>query len=141
MRALLLVVFGLATSAHAQAWQPLPEALARSTAQSAPALVYVQAAWCGPCRRLEADTFAHPAVRLRLDRFALAQLAIDDRDRRHRVGPYRLTEADWADRLGAEGTPTLVLLAPDGAVLARHTGYLPPEGLLPILDAALAATP
>jgi thioredoxin-related protein len=65
-------------------------------------------------------------------------LTIDDHDRTHRVGPYRLSEADWSTRLGAEATPTLILLAPDGGVLARYTGFLPADGLLPILDAALS---
>ncbi|MEO0559010.1 MAG: thioredoxin family protein [Bacteroidota bacterium] len=120
-------------------WRPLPEALALAQASDVPTLIYVQAAWCGPCRRLERDTFADTNVQARLARFALAQLTFDDRDRQHRIGPYRRSEAEWARRFGASATPTLVLLSPDGSVLGRHTGFLPPEGLLPILDAALAA--
>lgn len=120
-------------------WLSLPEALAVSQTEGRPALVYVHAAWCVPCQRLERETFPEAAVANRLGRFALATLVIDDHDREHRVGPYRLSEADWAARLGAEGTPTLVLLAPDGAVLARQRGFLTPDLLLPILDAALAA--
>ncbi|WP_432280799.1 thioredoxin family protein [Rubrivirga litoralis] len=109
-------------------------------AESRPALVYVQAAWCGPCRRLERETFADPAVQDRLRRFARARLTVDDRDRAHRVGPWRLSEAEWAAHYGAEAAPTLVLLAPDGTVLGRQSGSLSPSGLLPILDAVLAAT-
>ena len=120
------------------AWATFPEALAQAQAEARPVLVYVQAAWCGPCRRLERDTFSDPAVRTRLDRFALARLTFDDRDRRQRVGPHRLSEAEWAARLGADATPCLVFLSPQGAVLGRHTGFLPPAGLTPILDAALA---
>ena len=121
-------------------WLALPEALAQAGAEGRPVLVYVQAAWCGPCRRLERETFADSAIAARLDRYALARLTLDDRDRHHRVGDYRLSEAEWAVRLGAAATPSLILLAPDGAVLGRHTGFLPPDGLLPILDAALAET-
>ncbi|WP_412070518.1 thioredoxin family protein [Rubrivirga sp. IMCC43871] len=136
---LALLTLPLAAAPDAQAWRPLPEALALAEASQVPTLVYVQAAWCGPCRRLERTTFAAPAVAARLAQFALAELTIDDHDRHHRVGPYRLSEAAWAARLGADATPTLVVLAPDGAVLGRHTGFLPPEGLLPLLDAALGA--
>lgn len=133
----------LAGSARAQdpGWQTLPEALANAQADGRPTLVYVRAAWCGPCRRLERETFPEAAVAERLGRFALARLTIDDHDREHRVGPYRLSEAGWAARLGAEATPTLVLLAPDGAVLGRHQGFLSPTLLLPLLDAALDAQP
>lgn len=121
--------------AQAPAWEPLAVALAAGR----PTLVYVQAPWCGPCRRLERETFADAAVDARLDRFALARLTIDDHDRTHRVGPYRLTEAAWAARLGAAATPTLVLLGPDGAVLGRVAGFVPPDVLLSILDAAQAS--
>lgn len=143
---LSLIVLALPHRAGVQAqrvpdWHTLPEALAHARDEGRPALVYVQAAWCGPCRRLERETLADPAIAGRLGRFALARLGFDDRDRHQRVGPYRLSEAEWARRLGAETTPTLVLLAPDGSVLGRHTGFLPPAGLLPILDAALAAVP
>ena len=135
MPAALLVVL----TAPAPDWRPLPDALAAGRASGRPVLVYVQAVWCGPCRLLERDTFADPAVAAWLDRFALARLTVDDRDRGHRVDGRRLSEAGWAAHLGADATPTLVWLSPDGAVLGRHTGYLPPEGLLPVLDAALAA--
>ncbi|MEM1117011.1 MAG: thioredoxin family protein [Bacteroidota bacterium] len=128
-----------ASAAQGPAWGTLPEALALARAEGRPALVYVHAPWCGPCRRLERETF--PAVASRLGAFARAELTIDDRDRTHRVGPYRLSEAEWAARLGAETTPTLVLLDADGAVLGRHTGFLPPDGLRAVLDAALAAAP
>lgn len=134
----VLVLVGAAAAQPAQAWRTLPEALALAQADARPALVYVQAAWCGPCRRLERETFTDPTVSAALNRFALARLTVDDRDRVQVVGPYRLSEAEWAARLGADATPTLVLLAPDGAVLGRHTGFLPPSGLLPLLAAALA---
>ena len=121
-------------------WDTLPDALEAASAEDRPALVYVQAAWCGPCRRLERETFADPAVQARLAQFARARLTVDDRDRRHRVAGWRLSEAEWAAHYGADATPTLVLLASDGSVLGRQAGFLPPDGLLPILDAALAAT-
>lgn len=142
---LFLLVALLAPSALAQAtgvspsWEPLPDALAQAQRAGQPILVYVRAAWCAPCYRLERETFADPRVAQRLGHFARARLTLDDHDRHHRVGPYRLSEAEWSARFGAESTPTLVLLAPDGSVLARRVGFLEPAHLLPILDAALAA--
>ncbi len=121
-------------------WQSLPEALAEAAASQRPALVYVHAAWCAPCRQLERETFADPAVAERLGRFARAKLVFDDHDRTHRLGGHRLSEAAWAAHLGAETTPTLIVLAPDGSILVRQAGFLPPAGLLTILDAALVTT-
>ena len=141
----MIFLLGSALPALGQAppvpeWQSLPEALAEAAASKRPALVYVRAAWCAPCRQLERETFADPAVAARLSRFARAKLVFDDYDRTHRLGDYRLSEAAWAAHLGAEATPALILLAPDGSILARQTGFLPPTGLLKILDAALTTT-
>jgi len=121
-------------------WKTLPKALGEAQTEQQPTLVYVHAAWCGPCRQLERETFTDARVLERLAQFSKAELTFDDRDTKHRVGPYRLSEADWAKRLGASSTPTLVVLSPDGGVLGRHTGFLPPDGVLPILDAALTAS-
>lgn len=119
-------------------WLNFEQALTEARETGRPVLVYVRAPWCGPCRRLEHETFTDPAIRLLLEGFVLARLTIDDHDRMHRAGPYRLSEAGWAARLGAESTPTLVFLSSEGAHLGRSLGFLPPEGLLPILGAVLA---
>lgn len=122
-------------------WLRLDAAFVRSAEKGIPTLVYVQAAWCGPCRRMERTTFADPAIAARLNGFALARLSLDAYDDFVAVGDYRLSEAGWAARLGADATPTLILLSPDGAILGRQTGFLPADGLAPILDAALLTRP
>ncbi len=114
-------------------WQPFGASMTGGHAQ--PVLVYIQASWCGACRRLERETFADAQVRNQLRRWTLSALTIDDFDRLHRVGPYQLSEAAWATRLGIDTTPSFVLLRPDGSILARHTGFLPPDGLLTLLAA------
>jgi len=121
-------------------WSTLPNALQQASTESRPSLIYVHAAWCAPCRQLERETFVDTRIQERLSHFAKAELIIDEHDEKHRVGPYRLSEAGWAKRFGADLTPTLIFLDANGAVLARKTGFLDPEGLLPILDAALVAT-
>jgi thioredoxin-related protein len=140
-----LLLFGLlALPAAAQErplnWSGLGDAFRQAELRGVSTLVYVDAAWCGPCRRLETETLEVDAIRVRLGRFARARIAIDAHDTYHTVGGYRLSEADWAARLGAATTPTLVLLGPDGALLGRHIGFVPPQALAPILDAALSAT-
>lgn len=127
-------------SDDAIAWDTLPVALKQASTAGQPTIVYVHAVWCAPCRRLEQETFTDTRIRERLSHFAKAELTFDEHDEKHRVGPYRLSEAAWAKRLGADLTPTLIFLDANGAVLARKTGFLDAEGLIPILDAALVAT-
>jgi thioredoxin-related protein len=141
-RLLLLFVLCLPVQLRAQpdGWQPLGQAFERAAQSGTPILVYVDASWCGPCVRMERETFADPSIAARLDGFARARLGLNAYDAPVRVGGYRMSEADWAARLGATSTPTLILLSSDGAVLARHTGFLPPDGLAPLLDAVLIST-
>ncbi len=112
------------------AWHALPDALARAASSGWPVLVFVHAPWCGPCLRMERSTFADPAVRGLLARFERARLDFDDRETRLHVGDRRLSPFELARRLGAEATPALVVLAPDGTPLGHVAGYVEPEALL-----------
>ncbi len=114
----------------------LGDSFARAARTNQPMMVYIGAPWCGACLRMESTTFENTAVQSRLAGFVLAYIEMHETDRKHRIGPYHMTEAKWAERLGAETTPTLVFLDSDGAVMGRQVGYLPAEGLLPVLDAS-----
>lgn len=144
-RVLTFILFATAATAQTERppdlpWTTLPGALADAASTDRPIVVYAHADWCAPCHRLEKTTFATDAVRDRLAHFALARLDLDDRDSKQQVGAYRLSPAEWAEQLGVEAPPSLVLLSPDGAVLGRVVGFLEPDALLPILDAALTDT-
>ncbi|GAB5519902.1 MAG: thioredoxin family protein [Rhodothermales bacterium] len=137
---LLVILQSIALPPKTLEWATLPEAIASAQAAQQPTIVYVEAAWCSPCRQLERETFADARVHERLAHFSTAKLTFDDHDTKHRIGPYRLSEAGWAKRFGAARTPTLIILDAAGAVLAQKTGFLSAEHLMPILDAALVAT-
>ncbi|MEO0367495.1 MAG: thioredoxin family protein, partial [Pseudomonadota bacterium] len=58
--AMLLLLLGLSLSFQGVPdieWATLPEALSEAQTAQQPTLVYVRAAWCGPCRQLERETF------------------------------------------------------------------------------------
>lgn len=120
-------------------WLQFQEGVARAQKADKPIFLMVGAPWCGPCARLKSETYPDPLVARAMRAFVPVELTIDDWDRKQRIGPYRLTEAAWSERLGAAETPTLLVLTSDLQVLGRHTGFLPPEGLLPILNAAARA--
>ncbi|MEZ4700934.1 MAG: thioredoxin fold domain-containing protein [Rhodothermales bacterium] len=108
-------------------WRSLGAAFEESAQTNKPILVYIRAPWCGPCARMERDVF--PAVSPALALFTPAALRIDDGAARHRIGGELLSEQAWANRLGAEATPTLVFLAPDGAVITRTSGFVDADSL------------
>lgn len=123
----LLVGVGLARGQEPAplAWLRLDHALEQAKSQNRPILVYVQAAWCGPCRRMEQDVF--PAMHPLLERLIRTRIDYDDHERLLHVGQQALSPFDWARHFGVDATPGFVLLAPDGMLIAQSTGYLDPK--------------
>lgn len=127
LSALLMLLVAPGSDVWAQPiWARLDEALAKAAGEAMPVLVYVHAPGCGPCLKMERDVF--PRVTPLLGRFARAGLDLDDRESRITVGEVTLSPAEWALRLGAEATPSFVLLAPGGSVITRVTGYTEERG-------------
>lgn len=132
LNALLMLLVVPGGDAWAQpTWARLDEALAEAAGRSKPVLVYVHAPGGGPCLKMERDVF--PKVAPLLGRFARAGLDLDDRESRVIVGDMTLSPAEWALRLGAEATPSFVLLAPDGSVITRVMGYTEERGFALLL--------
>jgi uncharacterized protein YyaL (SSP411 family) len=133
MRYLLLTALSLATApAFAQTaagtWtSSLPAALAQAKATQKPVLaVFSGSDWCKPCMMLKQEVFDQPEfASFAKDKFALARFDFP-RNKKNRLDPAqtKLNEAAAA-RLNQEGAfPAVVLLSPEGNVLAR-TGYRP----------------
>ncbi len=81
-----------------------------------------RADWCGPCVRMEHETFTDPAVRERLERdVELVSVDVDE-------------HPDAATAFGVEAIPHLVVVAPDGTLRARTTGFRDAAAFLALLD-------
>ncbi|MBX9582804.1 MAG: DUF255 domain-containing protein [Gemmataceae bacterium] len=84
---------------------------------------------CVWCRKLDATTFRQPAVaELLNDRFV--PVKVDGQK-----------DAWLSQKAGVEAFPTLVLLSPEGKILARHDGYADVGKLLPLLRQVLPTKP
>lgn len=98
-----------------------PKAFERAQAEGKPVLLSISASWCHGCAVMDTVSYG--------DRRVAALIAADlvpvrvDADRR----------PDINDRYNLDGWPTTVLLTPSGEMLTGTT-YLPPDGLLGMLD-------
>ena len=97
--------------------------LERARATDRPAFVYFDARWCSWCQQYKRDTLDQPRVRTALAR-DFVRVAVDFDAR-----------PDLMRRFGGLGLPFTLVLSPDGAVLSRFVGVMPPQDLEDMLGA------
>ena len=115
---ILILLFASQAQAEGIAWQatPFDDALAEAAADGKMVLVDVYATWCGPCMRLDAETFPSEVVgRATSDLIALKI------DAEAGEGP------SVVERYHVVGYPTVLLLAPDGTEIDRIFGFMPAD--------------
>ncbi len=134
MRILLLAGLALAAApaiaqtAPAPTWQTsLPAALAEAKATQRPVLaVFSGSDWCKPCMQLKQEVFDQPEfMGFAKDKFVLARFDFPRNKKNQLDKAQTKLNEQAAEQLNKEGAfPAVVLLSPEGKVLAR-TGYRP----------------
>lgn len=89
-----------------------------------PLVVDFGAEWCGWCKKLEQETFPAAEVQALKDKFVWARIDTD-------------ATPEPAKQFEVEGLPTIVVLSPEGKLLARQEGFLPAAEMVVFLKGAL----
>ncbi|MEM9294618.1 MAG: thioredoxin family protein [Planctomycetota bacterium] len=130
LRALALILIGClgAAQAHAQpapppyiAFRDVEDTLALAAEQAKPVVLYFTADWCGPCRRMQAEAFADPAVVRASKRFVWTKIDIDKNQ-------------PLAARFAVRGVPSFIFLDQHGRFLDQATGYRTRGDFLELLN-------
>jgi thioredoxin:protein disulfide reductase len=113
-----------------------PEALAAVRSSGRPLLVDFGAAWCLPCRELEAKVFGEPEVaRLMSERFTLLRIDWDRESEDPSIAPAR-------ERYQAVNLPAVRVVSRDGDILARlDSADITPVAFIKLLARAVHCAP
>ena len=106
-------------SFHQGTWD---EALQMASEEGKPIFLDISASWCGPCKRLKANTFTDPEVE-KLFNTGFINVLVDGEKGEgiHLVRKYRI-----------RGYPSLIFVDSDGKLIAQTAGYHTPEQLIEI---------
>lgn len=111
-------------------------AATHNAAQSGkPIFLYLGRHGCGYCDKTNQESFSKREVHAQLsEAFELAYVDTEGSARLTLASGERMTEAKFAERLNAVGTPVFFALQPDGAEIARLYGYQSAARLLAFKD-------
>jgi thiol-disulfide isomerase/thioredoxin len=112
--------------------------LGQQKAGGKPTLYEFTAAWCPPCRRLEAEGFNDPQIASLInDAYVLSRVV----DRKREDGQNQAAIDELEGRYSINAFPTLVVATSDGRPIARLNGYPGRTSLLRFLQESSRKTP
>lgn len=115
-----------------ETWNPLSQ----KQDATRPQLIYFTADWCPPCKALKAEVLSKPEVTTQLQQ--KADLIVADLTAQ---SPEQLRIVEQrANQYGVQAIPTILIVDPRGAVIARHTGYAPRDEFLNWFNDSLTRT-
>lgn len=132
----ILIIFFSTTHSDAQGgvyWTELAHAQKSSADNSKIVLVFVEAEWCGFCKRMKRDVFPTPKISDLMGN-EYYNVLIDLESKKEIIfNGERMTERDFARSMEVMQTPTIIFLNSRGEVLGRQPGYLDQDDLYKLL--------
>lgn len=91
-------------------------------------LVYVNARWCGYCKKMENEVFSLDSIQeLTEEHFYPVWLDLDVEDEFLTFADSKMSHRQFAQKLGAYSTPTFIFFEANENIIAGQPGFLPED--------------
>lgn len=117
---------GSARAADIKWHSSLSTAQAEAKKTKRPLLVYFSTSWCGPCKEMKRTTFKDAKVVAESRKWTMVQIDAEK-------------QASIADKYKVDGYPTMIILKPSGAAVARAESGMSASGFLNWMKSKYAA--
>jgi len=115
-------------------WLKLEKAQSAATNDGKTIMVFVEAEWCGICRRMENEIFPQVAIQTLIrEKYHPVTIDLDSREKVIYNG-QEMTEREFARKMNVSATPTIIFINPQGEVLAHQIGFNPADRFESLLN-------
>jgi thioredoxin-related protein len=109
-------------------WKSFNEAQTQAKEDQKKVLIYVNARWCGYCKKMEKEVFSQESVQeLTSKYFHPVWIDVDEEDSYLTFQNQKMSHSQFADALQAYSTPTFVFFDENGPPIAAQPGFLPED--------------
>lgn len=105
-------------------WLPIEEAQKKSAEDGKPVFVFVEAEWCGICKRMIQHVFPDQRVSENLgENYYSVKIDLDSKNNIYFNG-NKMSEREFAKKMSVTGTPTTLFFDSAGEELGRQVGFV-----------------
>ena len=124
---LFILLIGIlpATAQSDIKWKSLSEAQELAKENGKKVMLFVDAEWCGYCKKMYEEVFPEQTVQDSLHKYFYPVKVDIESDRKIVFNGNSLTEQQLARRFRASSTPTFIFLDQEGNTIGRQPGFLP----------------
>ncbi len=131
----LMTAWLLPLSAADKDWVGFDEGLKLAQEQNKQVLIDFYTDWCHWCKVMDEKTFSDKSVAGKLeDKFITVRLNAESKTETATYLGNTYTNVQLTQAFGVTGFPTLAFLEPDGGMITKIPGYVPPDKFLNVLE-------
>lgn len=108
-------------------WKTMVEAQQLAAEDNKLIFIFVEAEWCGLCKQMKKNVFPDNNInKLLSDKFHLVSIDLDSK-REITFNDEKMTEREFARKMGVMATPTMIFIDPKGEEMGRRPGFMNAE--------------